>query len=106
MACSRYQLFYGTGGVLSVTYRLCGDGTPTTLTDSGGLSGNPYLSAGLVGGVGPGIIIAETGSVVTTTGYASAGGTPVPGFVYDYKIAPWATYVNSAAVSALSAHGI
>lgn len=98
MACSRYQFRYGTGGVLSATYATCGDNTPVTLTDSGGVSGALYLlSAGLVCGAGPGIVIATTGSVITYTGFASAGGTPVPGFVYTQVIKPWSQYVAASA---------
>ena len=97
MACSRYQFRYGTGGVLSAAYAICGDNTPITLIDSGGVSGALYLSGGLVGGVGPGIVIATTGSVITYTGFASAGGIPVPGFVYTQVIAPWSTYTATSA---------
>ena len=97
MACSRYQFRYGTGGVLSATYATCGDNTPVTLTDSGGVSGALYLSGGLVCGAGPGIVIATTGSVITYTGFASAGGIPVPGFVYTQVIAPYSQYVAVSA---------
>jgi hypothetical protein len=100
--CSRYQILYGTGGVINLTYYTCGDNTPVTLTATGGVSGAPYLSAGLVCGAGAGIIIAS--SVVTTVGAVSAGGVAVPGFVYSYPVAPWAEYAITNAVSAASGY--
>lgn len=104
MACNKYQFYYGTSGVLSASYLLCGDLTPVTLTDSGGVSGSPYLSGGLVGGAGPGIVIAVTGSVRTYVGNAVAGDA-IPGYSYTYNYAPWAQFVNTAATSALSSIG-
>jgi len=104
MACSRYDLYYGGtagagNGVLQVTYRNCGDRTPMVISVTGGLSGAYY-----------GQVIASTDSDVprltTTVGYASAGGTPVPGFVYNIPVVPYATYVISNAVSAVAAHGL
>ena len=91
MACSRYELRYGGtagagNGVLQATYRNCGDNTLFTIDETGGLSGASY-----------GVIIATVGSVTTTTGFASAGGEPVPGFVYTTKLAPWSTYVAVSA---------
>ena len=91
MACSIYELLYGGtagagNGVLQVTYRNCGDNTLFTIDETGGLSGASY-----------GVIIATVGSLTTTTGFASAGGTPVPGFVYTTKLAPWSTYVAVSA---------
>lgn len=91
MACSRYELRYGGtagagNGVLQVTYRNCGDNTLFTIDETGGLSGASY-----------GVIIATVGSLTTTTGFASAGGAPVPGFVYTTKLAPWSTYVAVSA---------
>lgn len=90
MACSRYQFFYGTGGVLSARYFTCGDNTPVDITYTGGVSGAAFLSAGLVAGAGNGIVIAS--SVITYTGYASAGGALVPGFVYPVQLKPWIQY--------------
>lgn len=94
MACSRYQFRYGAGGVLSATYYTCGDNTPVDITYTGGVSGALFLSAGLVCGVGPGIVIAS--SVVTYTGFASAGGALVPGFVYPIKLAPYVQYTTTS----------
>lgn len=104
MACSRYLFRYGTGGVLSASYLLCGDNTPTTITATGGTSGAAYSATDLPGYVlnGGGVIIATTGSVVTYTGFASAGGASVPGYVYTTIVRPWAQYVLSTAVSAVS----
>jgi hypothetical protein len=104
MSCSRYALYYGGtagagNGVLAVTYRNCGDRTPTNLTVTGGTSGAFY-----------GVVIASTDydvpSLTCTTGYASAGGAPVGGFVYNIPVVPYATYVTTNSVSALSAHGL
>ena len=99
MACSRYLFRYGTGGALSATYNLCGDNTPITLTATGGASGAVYTTEGSPGYVvgGGGVVIATVGSVITYTGFASAGGTPVPGFVYTTVIAPWSTYTATSA---------
>lgn len=94
MACSRYQFRYGAGGVLSATYYTCGDNTPVDITYTGGVSGALFLSAGLVCGVGAGIVIAS--SVVTYTGFASAGGAPIPGFVYPIKLAPYVQYTTTS----------
>jgi hypothetical protein len=94
MACSRYQFRYGTGGVLSATYYTCGDNTPVDITYTGGVSGALFLSAGLVCGAGPGIVIAS--SVVTYTGFASAGGALVPGYVYPFRIVPYQQYVTTS----------
>jgi hypothetical protein len=104
MACSRYQFRYGTGGVLSATYQLCGDDTPISITKTGGVSGAFYTTTDLPGYVvnGGGVIIASLGSVVTYTGFASAGGASVPGFVYTPSIAPWAQFVITNVVSAVS----
>lgn len=104
MACSRYLFRYGTGGVLSASYLLCGDNTPTTVTATGGASGAFYTATDLPGYVvnGGGVIIATTGSVTTYTGFSSAGGTPVPGYVYTNVVRPWAQYVITTAVSAVS----
>ena len=104
MACSRYDLYYGGtagagNGVLNVTYRTCGDRTPATLTLTGGVSGAYY-----------GFVNASTDTDVpaltTITGYASAGGSPIGGTIYKEPVRPWAQYVISNAVSALSAHGL
>lgn len=81
MACSRYDLFYGTGGVLSASYLNCGDETPFQVTVTGGVSGDRY-----------GQVIATTGTLVTYTGFSSAGGAPVPGFVYPTVLKPWILY--------------
>jgi hypothetical protein len=99
MSCSRYQFRYGTGGALSATYNLCGDNTPITITATGGASGAFYTIEGSPGYVvgGGGVVIATTGSVITYTGFASAGGTPVPGFVYTTVIAPFSQYVAVSA---------
>lgn len=94
MACSRYQFRYGTGGVLSATYYTCGDNTPVDITYTGGVSGALFLSAGLVCGAGPGIVIAS--SVVTYTGFASAGGALVPGYVYPVILKPYQQYVTTS----------
>lgn len=104
MACSRYLFRYGTGGILSATYLLCGDGTPITVAATGGVSGAFYTTTDLPGYVtgGGGAVIAVSGSVITYTGFASAGGTSVPGFVYTTVVRPWAQYVLSNAVSAAS----
>lgn len=104
MACSRYLFRYGTGGVLSATYLLCGDNTPITVAATGGISGAFYTAENLPGYVtgGGGVVIATTGSVTTYTGFVSGGGTTVPGFVYTTTIAPWAQYVLTSAVSAAS----
>lgn len=99
MACSRYQFFYGTGGILSASYFTCGDNTPVSITFTGGVSGAPFLSAGLTASAGNGIVIAS--SVITYTGYASAGGIPVPGFTYTYDYAKWAQYVASVPLSTI-----
>jgi hypothetical protein len=103
MACSRYLFRYDASGVLSASYLLCGDNTPVTVTATGGVSGAFYTAQNLTGYVpgGGGVVIATTGSVTTYTGFASAGGTPVPGYVYTTTIAPWAQYVLTNAVSAL-----
>jgi hypothetical protein len=104
MACSRYDLYYGGtagagNGSLYVTYRNCGDRSPVIINQTGGLSGAYFCQ-----------IIASTDSDVpaltTTVGYASAGGALIPGFVYKTPVVPYATYVNTSAVSALSAHGL
>lgn len=103
MACSRYLFRYGAGGVLSATYLLCGDNTPISVTATGGASGAFYTGTDLVGAVanGGGAFIATTGSVITYTGFASAGGTPVPGFVYPVILKPWSTYVVASAGAGL-----
>jgi hypothetical protein len=104
MACSRYDLYYGGtagagNGVLTVSYRNCGDRTPMTISVTGGLSGAYY-----------GQVIASTDydvpKLTTTVGYASAGGAPIAGMVFNVPVVPYATYVVSNAVSALSAHGL
>jgi len=104
MACSRYDLYYGGtagagNGVLTVTYRNCGDRTPMTLSVTGGLSGAYY-----------GQVIASTDSDVpaltTTVGYASAGGAPIGGTVYKEPVRPWVQYVTTNAVSAVVNHGL
>jgi len=103
MPCSRYDLYYGGtagagNGVLSATYYNCGDRTPFNLTVTGGTSGAYY-----------GQIIATTDygyPLKTYTGYASAGGASIGGFVYTEPVSPWAQYVLSSSVSALSAHGL
>lgn len=98
MACSRYQFRYGTGGVLSARYFTCGDNTPVDITYTSGTSGALFLSAGLVAGVGPGIVIASTSPApITYTGFASAGGALVPGFVYPVQLAPFSLYVAVSA---------
>ena len=104
MSCSRYLFRYGAGGILSATYLLCGDNTPVTVAATGGVSGAFYTSPDLPGAAqtGTGVIIATTGSVTTYTGFVSAGGAPVPGFVYTTVVRPWAQYVLSTAVSAVS----
>lgn len=94
MSCSRYDLRYGNGGILSASYNNCGDSTPFQITATGGVSGNYY-----------GQVIATTGSVVTYTGFASAGGAPIGGFVYIQAVSPWAQYTTSTVVSALNPHG-
>lgn len=97
MACSRYQFRYGAGGVLSATYYTCGDNTPIDITYTGGVSGALFLSAGLVCGAGPGIVIASTSPApVTYTGFASAGGAPIPGFVFPIKLAPYVQYTTTS----------
>lgn len=103
MACSRYLFRYGAGGILTVNYRLCGDNTPVSFTASGGASGAFYTTQNMPGYVpgGGGVVIAETGSVTTTTGFASAGGALVPGYVYPTVTAPWAQYVWSNTISAV-----
>lgn len=105
MACSRYLFRYGTGGVLSASYQLCGDNTPVTVTATGGTSGAAYSATDLPGYVvnGGGVVIASIGSVITYTGFASAGGTSVPGFVYTPSVVPWAQFVLTSAVSSISA---
>jgi len=99
MACSRFLFRYGTGGVLSAAYATCGDNTPITLTATGGASGAFYTIEGSPGYVvgGGGVVIATVGSVITYTGFASAGGTPVPGFVYTQVIKPFSQYVAVSA---------
>lgn len=92
MSCSRYDLYYGTGGVLSAFYYNCGDRTPTNLTVTGGVSGDYY-----------GQIIASTdydvAPLVCFTGFASAGGAPIPGYVYPQQLAPWIQYTYAVAPS-------
>jgi|688.fasta_scaffold324586_2 hypothetical protein len=96
MACSRYQFRYGAGGVLSATYYTCGDNTPVDITYTGGVSGALFLSAGLVCGAGPGIVIASSSPApITYTGFASAGGALVAGFVYPVILKPFQQYVTT-----------
>lgn len=104
MACSRYLFRYGTGGVLSASYQLCGDNTPITVTATGGTSGAAYSATDLPGFVvnGGGVVIATTGTVTTYTGFFSAGGASVPGYVYTTSIKPWAQFVLTSVVSAAS----
>ena len=93
MSCSIYSFRYGTGGVLSATYRNCGDNTPFLISETGGVSGAPYLSGG-------GNFVITDNSIVTYTGALSAG-AKVGGFVYNEPVLPWAQYVLSTAVSAV-----
>ena len=103
MACSRYLFRYGTGGVLSASYLLCGDNTPISITATGGASGAFYTATDLPGYVinGGGVVIATTGSVTTYTGFSSAGGASVPGFVYPVILKPWSQYVVASAGAGL-----
>ena len=94
MSCSRYDLYWGGtagagNGVLTFTYRTCGDRTPMSLTYTGGTSGAYY-----------GQVIASTDydvpALACTTGYASAGGAPIPGTKYPQIIKPYAQYVTTS----------
>ena len=102
MACSTYQLFFNGSGVLSAFYRSCGDYTPMTVSLTG-------AAGALYGTVNVSTYqnnVSAT-TLVVYTGSAPASGIGVlPGYVYNEPVRPWAQYVISNAVSALSAHGL
>jgi len=96
MACTQYTLYANGSGVLSASFRICGDNTPTTIYVTGLTANQAYPTKYSI----------VNGTLSTAYGSVTATGVTSQGYAYDYVLAPWAGYSLQSSVSALSAHGV